>query len=51
MSIGAIFLVIAVICFFLAAIEVPLPSGRMVAIGLFFFALASLVAGVSLKGA
>lgn len=48
MSLSVILFIVAAVCFFLALLDWPW-SGKMVAAGLLFFALAHVVAGVSLK--
>ncbi len=48
MTLSVVLYVVACICFFLACIDWPF-SGKMVAVGLLFFALAHVVSGVTLK--
>ena len=49
MSISVLLYVLAVVFFLIAAVDWPPLSGKAIAIGLLFFALAHVVSGVSLK--
>ena len=43
MIVVTVFLIVALLCFFLAMVEWPIPSNKLIAAGLFLWLLATLI--------